>query len=329
MLAVSTAAVLDACAQRGVDPDAVIADAGAVSPVARDPEARISRASAAAIWRLALTRVADPALVVDAAAGPQFGAYRVLDYLAATAHTVGEAVSQVAAHAAFINPALELSLEREARGVRLVVATRAPISPAYLEYTLAAFYVRIRDATRVAYAPLDVELECSRPRRHAEVYARAFGCAPRFARSRSTLLIGHDAWAALNPRRDPVLSAILIDHAETLTATLRSSSFADDVRAAIAERLPDGTPSLAAIARQLATSTRSLQRRLASEGLSFHDLIDQARVAEARTYLVAGELSVSEVAERVGYARPSSFTRAFRRWMQQSPRDYRRRARPT
>lgn len=327
MLAVSTAALLDACAERGVDPDAVVADAGGRAPLSRDPEARISRANAAAIWRLALARTDDPALVVDAAAGPRFGAYHIVDYLAATAATLGDAVSQVAAHAAFINPAMEVTLERETRGVRLVISTRAPISPAYLEYALAAFYVRTRDATRIAHVPRELELELPRPRRHADSYARVFGCAPRFSRSRSTLLIGHDAWAAVNSRRDPMLAAILLDHARTITATLRSASFADDVRAAIADQLVDGAPSLAATAKRLATSTRSLQRRLAGEQLRFHELVDRARIEGARTYLLDRRLSVTEIAERVGYAKASSFTRAFRRWMRQSPRDYRNRSR--
>jgi AraC-like DNA-binding protein len=96
------------------------------------------------------------------------------------------------------------------------------------------------------------------------------------------------------------------------------------VRAAIRDQLEHGELSLRTIARRLATSTRSLQRHLELEGLAYQQLVETTRRAEAQAHLLDRRLSVSEVAARVGFAQPSSFTRAFLRWTGKTPQAFRR-----
>jgi len=317
LLAVSTRAILDEGAVRGVDPADVLAAAGA--PAFAE---RIRPASAAAIWRSALARTPDPALVLHAAARPRFGAYRLLDYLAASAPTVGEAFRQVAAQFSFVNPSIEVAFADDPRGTWLELRAPAHV-PGYLDYALAAFYLRTRAATQVDFAAAALELGSSRGDR--DEYARMFGCAPRFARDRWALLVPRATWQTENPRRDPDLLALLVDYAHHLAPP--AAGFLDEVRDAIRVQLP-GAPALTATARHLATSTRTLQRRLAEAGTTFHAAVEAARLETARDLLLDSELSVNEIAQRVGYAQTSSFTRAFGRWLKQSPRQFRRANRP-
>lgn len=324
MLAVSSAALLDACANRGVEPAPLLAAAGVTGDALRDPAARITTASAAALWRLAFERCTAPALALHAAEGLRFGAYRVLDYLIATAHTIGSAFEQLAAHFALVNSGMRLSLDPAPRGTWLRVGLPAPAMPAYVEYTLAAIYLRVRASTTLAFAPLAVELAFPAPR-HRDEHARVFGCPVRCDAARSGLLIGREVWHAPNPQRDPALFAVLDRHARQLASQLGADhGYADQVRAAIRDQLGRGDLSLRAIARRLATSTRSLQRHLELEGIAYHDLMETTRSAEAQAHLRDHRLSVSEVAARVGFVQPSSFTRAFLRWTGQTPRAYRR-----
>jgi AraC-like DNA-binding protein len=118
---------------------------------------------------------------------------------------------------------------------------------------------------------------------------------------------------------------VLDRHARELSSQLGADrGYADQVRATIRDQLGRGDLSLRAIARRLATSTRSLQRHLELEGLAYQDLMETTRSAEAQAHLRDHRLSVSEVAARVGFVQPSSFTRAFLRWTGQTPRAYRR-----
>ena len=70
-------------------------------------------------------------------------------------------------------------------------------------------------------------------------------------------------------------------------------------------------------------STRTLQRRLASEGTSFRALVDQERVGAARAFLALPDLGADEIADRLGYSEASAFVRAFRRWTGTTPGEYR------
>jgi AraC-like DNA-binding protein len=64
----------------------------------------------------------------------------------------------------------------------------------------------------------------------------------------------------------------------------------------------------------LGISRRTLVRRLAESGTRFRDLLDQEMKRRARALLDDGALSHAEIAARLGYADPTSFSRACRRW---------------
>src|SRR4029079_12500683 len=89
--------------------------------------------------------------------------------------------------------------------------------------------------------------------------------------------------------------------------------------------LCEGPPSLAAVAASLRTSRRTLQRRLADEGVSFADLVDDVRRALAEDYVRDPRRPLGEVAYLLGYAELSPFLRAFKRWTGRTPADVRAR----
>jgi AraC-like DNA-binding protein len=86
---------------------------------------------------------------------------------------------------------------------------------------------------------------------------------------------------------------------------------------------PQAPPSLDEVAGMLHLSPRTLRRRLAEEGTSYRTLLAEVRSQLAEDLLVNGQLTVEEVAQRLGYAETSSFTHAFRRWTGQGPRAHR------
>ncbi len=72
-------------------------------------------------------------------------------------------------------------------------------------------------------------------------------------------------------------------------------------------------------------SPRTLQRRLREQGVVFNDVLDAMRLRAAKSYLARGDVAGAEVAYLLGFAEPSSFNRAFKRWSGQTPTEYRRR----
>ena len=98
-----------------------------------------------------------------------------------------------------------------------------------------------------------------------------------------------------------------------------SATTEDRVRAALVELLPAGRSSMRDVGRSMAMSTRTLQRRLGSEGTSFQAVLASTREALARHYLTSETISTGEISFLLGYADPSSFYRAFHEWTGLTP----------
>jgi AraC-like DNA-binding protein len=151
-------------------------------------------------------------------------------------------------------------------------------------------------------------------------YRDILGCAVRFNCPHMALRFDDEALAAPAKRHDPQLFRLLEEHAaRVLAETPVTSSFRAQVRREVVQRLRTGEPAMGAIAQALATSERSLQRRLQTEGVSFRDLVDEARHKMAVVYLGDPALSMTDVACLLGYSEAAAFTRAFKRWTGQPP----------
>lgn len=107
-----------------------------------------------------------------------------------------------------------------------------------------------------------------------------------------------------------------------LTACLSTTPVSQRV-AQLIRRSPRLTLTMDAAARQLAISQRTLCRRLTEEGTGFEVLREAARKRLAAQLLRNTNLSVTEVADRVGFDDPSNFARAFSRWHGHPPSRFR------
>ena len=75
------------------------------------------------------------------------------------------------------------------------------------------------------------------------------------------------------------------------------------------------------IARKLGMSERSLRRRLATAGISFHDVLHEARAARATSLLARAGATVDSVARALGFTSSYAFQRAFKRWSGKRAKD--------
>jgi AraC-like DNA-binding protein len=78
------------------------------------------------------------------------------------------------------------------------------------------------------------------------------------------------------------------------------------------------------VAAAVAMSPRNLRRKLTLQGTTLSALLDEERRDRALLLLRLPELSLAEVAERLGYGNTPNFERAFRRWTGATPAAYRR-----
>ena len=102
-----------------------------------------------------------------------------------------------------------------------------------------------------------------------------------------------------------------------------ASCFVDSLRQLALTMLKEGPPQIETMAEIAGLSVRSLQRRLANIGLSYFQIVDQARYQAATRLLEDSKIRITDIAMDVGYADSAHFTRAFKRWAGVTPREYR------
>jgi len=124
---------------------------------------------------------------------------------------------------------------------------------------------------------------------------------------------------------DPYLNKLLIKYCDEARSHRKAVrlKYRVAVENAIAPLLPHGKAGVGEIARQLGMSSRTLERRLRSEGLTFDGILSELKCDLAKRYLREKDLPISNIAWLLGYQEAGGFTRAFKRWTGRTPREAR------
>ena len=302
----------------------LLAGAGILRANLDDPDARILCTAWDPMFGRALAQRPMKNVGMRLATVTPIGAFPLIDYVIVTSQNVGEGLARLARYLRLAEARSVPCLREDEDPIRVVLEGRD--TPFSAEFTVTLNLLHFREETegrcRVAYAsfshtPDDVsEME------------RVLGCPVRTGASWNGWALSRDTCQLPLRRRDPALGRLLQRQADEAIERLpRMVGATLDVRRALAERVGGGDTRIQTVARTLATSARSLQRRLAAAGVSYQRLLDMARQDAADRHLTSSPLSIGEVAYLLGYSEPAAFNRAFRRWHNETPQAFRQRQR--
>jgi len=317
-------AFVDGLGRLGYDPGQLLAAAGLAASDLGDADARIPCEALGTILSCAQRTRFTPNLGLELAQVTPIGTAPLLDYLVVTSDTVESAVRQLARYLRLVGNPVVLDVREEDDGIRVQMASGA--APFSLEYVASLMVLHLRDETEGRFAVTSISFQHTPD--DAGEFGRRLGCVIRPAAPWNGLSVPLDAWRLPLRRRDPVLRQVLEAHAADVLARLpRRTGLALEVQRALASRPAGSDARIESVARQLAMSGRTLQRRLAAEGVSYQRLVDDARKEAAGRYLREPALAIGEVAYLVGYSEPAAFHRAFKRWYGMTPEIFRQKQR--
>ena len=323
----STRALLQFCERRAVDANRLLASAGVSRRLVADPSARLDSEQMFAVWGAAQKEIRDEVIGLRVASLVPFGAYKALDYLLTTSPSLGEAIEKSARYFHLANGGADLRLRRTQGGRACLEMHNASAPREHLrrsvEYTFAVLLNRFRLATGVRLRPVEVHFTFGQPPAVND-YHRVFQSPVRFGRPVNQLVFDESALGLAHPGSDAQLCELLEQHAQRQLRRLPcAEDFAAEVRGVLGATLRRGDARVSAVARELAMSGRSLQRRLNAEGSSFREELDRVRSEQAARLLSEDGADVREVAFLLGFSEPSAFHRAFKRWTGTTPAAYR------
>ena len=304
----------------GYDLNALLATAGLQREDVEESDRAISPSACAAVFAAALRERRPSNLPLQLAVHTPVGTTPLLDYLIVSSNSVGQGLERLARYLRLVNPGIRLVIHEGSDPVRVVVERAGGAFET--ELTVALSILRFRRETD---EQLHAVHACfmHEPGDVAE-YAEVLGCAIHVKASWNGWALTKSAMGLPLRRRDPALRRWLERQAADILARLPASGDArDEVRSVLSSQLTSGDLRIDVVARRLATTPRTLQRRLSRAGTSFEVLCDDARKEAARAYLTDTTLSIAEVTYLLGYSEPTAFHRAFKRWHGTTPQAFR------
>ena len=318
--------IVDYAAARGHDAEQLCRRAGVSSHVLRDPEARVPFAVAERIGMHAAELCGDPNLGLHLAQDVRDP--RVFDagiLLMMASPTLGDSIERMARYQRFWADGERFILVPTAAGVWLRRAQRYQMNEYQRhseECAKAEFVLGARMLTERDVAPRAVRFRHKAPADRRE-HDALFRCPIEFGAEYAEAELDRETLALALPNANATYCAIFQQQVERALARLPAESgLAADVRGAALAALSSGDCSLSGTARVLGISPRTMQRRLQAEGTSFAELIDALRRELATAYLDR-HVPVPEIAWLLGYAEPSAFYHAFKRWTGRTPEQLR------
>jgi AraC-like DNA-binding protein len=208
---------------------------------------------------------------------------------------------------------MALSIEDESKAFTIAYEWLDGVQPpqSLVVFELVFMVHLVRTATRENVVP--VRLETTRPP-DAPAYRDYFGLPVRKAKRHAVSFRPADARLPFLTANEAMWEAFEPSLRQRLSELDASATTTDRVRAVLLEALPSGSSSIEDVARRLAMSKRTLQRRLKGEDTNFQAILNQTREELALHYLRRTELSGAEISYLLGFEDPNSFFRAFHEW---------------
>jgi len=180
---------------------------------------------------------------------------------------------------------------------------------------------------RLAQQSVSVEkaqIEFSAPV-YAAQYAELFACPVEFASEHNQLRLNQQTLNLRNPEHCPGTWRHLLEICEgELQQLTRTRNLRERITQLLGPLLHGREPDLAEVAARLQLPTWTLRRKLAEEGTQFRTILNDTRRDLAMAYIRDTELAFGEIAYLLGFSSAEAFQRAFKRWIQLTPGEYRR-----
>ena len=317
---------LETVSAAGKNPDSILSGLGLDRALLDNPEAFLPSSLFARLLEEAARQTGDD--VFGLHFGERFNPKNIgpLTYVVINSPTILAGIENASRYLKVHNQAASTSMEEDGERVYLryrIIAPGIDSPRQHNEYSMAVMLNTARLVAGSDWTPREVHFAHHAPMQVAE-HRRIFGAPVLFDCPTNALVVEREFIDRQVPAADPRLYRILQRYMEHVLAEMpREDKLLAAVRKSIAEAMREGEPTLKRVAKKLALSQRTLERRLKERGQGFKKLMQDTRRRFAINYLRERDDTVTQIAFLLGYSEVSAFNRAFKRWTAATPLKYR------
>ena len=254
------------------------------------------------------------------------GTFDLLGYIMQSSLNLGESITRMIRYSRLLEEGIEFQLKTQGQVAQIThnISTDPLPLPAYSQWVLANLLGRTRDMTGLNWTPISVGFHHPLPK-NLTAYQQKFRCPLEFNQPVDYIQMDRELLQVPMLQAEPGLCAVLERYGEDLLKRFPpGSTFLDNVRGVIIEELRRGNVGSERVSTRLGIVPRTLQRQLREAGTSYREVFDEIRRELSVYYLRNSDMAISEVAFLLRFSETSSFNRAFKRWYDLSPGDFRR-----
>lgn len=314
--------MLDSLQKVGISLDEVAALAGLETEDLRKP---LTTEQADRVFVVMYEKAGNPAAGLVVGLQPmRTELFGVVGFAAMLSSDFGAALARIARYNALVS-ACQIDLHSGADECEVRIQYDGPLRPysrTRLDIQMGSLLIFGRTFTERTIMPVRLTLK-ERPPYHA-LYAGAFGCPALFDEPHDAIVFRRADLDLKLVSANQRVAAMFEDAAERDLQTYEAAGngTAAAVREILERQLHGDVPDIDSVSLALNLSARTLQRRLAQEGMRFSTLLDEVRLDMAQRYLSAGRATLTEIAYLLGFSEPNSFFRSFKRWTGKTPADF-------
>lgn len=312
---------------RGFDGKQIFLDEGIDLSEAGAPNNRFPIEAMSRVWRRAVKLTGDEGFALSLLDYAEPSMYNALGLSMISSRTLGDAVQRACRYSQVATDGgRQVIRERNDGNIELVqelsAAERAAVTPYSVEAFICTTVQILRTISNDGFSLLEVHF-CHNQEPLRERYEAFFDAPMVFDSDEYKLVFARELLDYPCEQANPALAENIDNWMKDYLSGFESNTLASKVRQLLAEKLPAGEFQQEGVASALAMSSRSLQRGLQKEGVSFKELLEKTRQDLAMKYVGEQELSLVEVCCLLGFSDQSNFTKAFKRWTGKTPNVYR------
>ena len=308
----------------GLSPEVVLRQAGLPMGLFQEDKILVSTEEFFALYRGIAETSNDPGFGLKLGTEDRVERYDPIKIAALSARSFRDAVERLARYKQLTCPEeirfIERGNECAVQFAWLLAHEKEP--PLLVDVCFAWIVAIARRGTGRRLNPKRVEFQ--RAPVHREIYEAHFRCPVKFKATQNALVFSKADIELPFVTYNAELLAIVAPQLEAeLTEQLAQKTFSEQAKGILKRLLAGQRPGIQDLGRELHLSTRTLQRRLTEQGITFQRLLEDARRELARHYLLHSSLELNETAYLLGYEDANSFFRAFHHWEGTSPGQWR------
>ena len=316
----------------GLRPEALMERSGLDETLLTVPEARYPAMQVRRFWEMAISATGDNLVGLRCGYELQCSSLHGLGLAIITSHSLAQVLELTARYCKVISSTMDMSLSHNGQGDTLTIGTLHDTEARHSAVLMILAFL-LRQANSLSQHRVEPSHVCLRyPQVSAADQKRLdeyFHCpVDTSGKERDCISFTYsdimEPYAGANATLREANERVVIQYLNRV----RSSSFAARVEEEVQDAFLTGRSArISDVAKRLNLSSRTLQRRLEVEGVTFAELLDRRRRQMAHDNLAHTENSITEIAYSLGFSDPSNFSRTCYRWFGAAPAAYRRRIR--